>query len=584
VPRGGAALRRTAGWAVVAGAVVGAVASMTATRLTQARPVDLAVRQLPSAAPRLTMRSATASMSGSGSGSVSVSGSRSGSGSSSGSSSVSSAGSASGSASVSPRLEERVVFRFNLGFGIDGGKPSGNPLTSGAELDEVRGYDRLRAYGFGDVAVGSRGLLSPPLATYLAASFRFDQPLGQATGAVPSVHDHPSVADLIIRSGYAEVAGFLAGRLRPLYMRAGRQYRYGVAVAQFDGVSAGYESAALSLSGFAGERVFSWSTTADPLEGSTATGSAIVVEQPAMAGFQARLDLFELRRIPLVVNLDGLQFDGHSNLEAGLALRWSPDVVVRASMRTRDGEAARQGISLWARLSAVTTLNLELDRRSSGDWMYDLLAAGRGRTADDLRRYLDLGAPVPRTLLDVRAGTVLLSNLDLVLRGGAGVEHGADDEPASAFSAGYVEAGGAVEVRLRRNLRLGTSLSARRYRRHEVVPADDGPAADPLPSTAAGLGERAVYEGGTRIHYSAGARRFNAWAEMYGRAYALQSPWMTPADDETDLRTGSRFGVEAWARNRLRIRGEYDVSLTSLRPAPELLGVKSLRVLAEGSF
>ena len=42
--------------------------------------------------------------------------------------------------------------------------------------------------------------------------------------------------------------------------------------------------------------------------------------------------------------------------------------------------------------------------------------------------------------------------------------------------------------------------------------------------------------------------------------------------------------MEGWAFNRLRIKAEYDVSISDIQLAPELRGIKSLRVLAEGTY
>ena len=477
-----------------------------------------------------------------------------------------------------PRLDEKVVFRANIGFGIDGGQPSkSKQLLSGAELDDQNDYSSLRSYGFGDLVLGTRGLLLPSLGTYFASEFRFDQNLNRPTQAVPSVHYADGVQDVLVRSAYGEAQGFIhLPWLRPLYLRAGRQFKYGVTVAHFDGLTLGYDTRPVGASVWFGSRVSLYGLGQNPI------GS-----QDKYFGASARVDLSELsRRTPLLLTLDTLQFSGFSHREYGVAYRWKPDILIRGSARQIDTDLARETVSVWARLSEVTTLTAEIDNRSADDWIYDLIVFRPPERDGDPRQYLNIGPPVPRVQLDVRAGTVILRNLDVLLRGAAAVEHAADDAEAP-FSPTYVEAGAALEVRLRRDLRLGSTFTARRYRRAAVETAlDTDGMPDPLPALANQVGETSFYEGGFGVDYSVGARRFSASGELYGRLYERQGPYdpQPPIVDDPDLRTGGRFSVEGWASNRLRIKAEYDVSISDIDLAPELRGIKSLRVLAEGSF
>jgi hypothetical protein len=246
---------------------------------------------------------------------------------------------------------------------------------------------------------------------------------------------------------------------------------------------------------------------------------------------------------------------------------------------------ARQTLAVWARLSEVTTVTATVDNRSGDDWIYDLIVMRPPQQAADPRNYLNLGPPLPRLQLDVRAGTVILRNLDLLLRAAAAIEHadGSDDAP---FSPSYLEAGAALEVRLRRNLRLGATFLARRYGLEaEELVADTPEVPDPLPALGATIGELSFYESGLGVNYSVGARKFSASGEIYGRLYDRQTRYL-PLEtvEDPDLRTGGRFSVEGWASNLLRIKAEYDISISDIDPSPELRGVKTLRVLAEGSY
>ena len=473
------------------------------------------------------------------------------------------------------RLEEQVIFRFSLGFGIDGGQQSDQPPLVGGELERGVNYAPLRSYGFGDVVLGTRGLLMKSLGTYVASEFRadysgrLDTPF---TGAVPSVYyADDDTNKLLFRTGYAEVDGIFERKwLRPLYFRAGRQFKYGVGVVHFDGTTLGYDTKVLSLNVWSGQRVSLYGF--DELE-----------SPPLVVGSGARLDLFEWKRIPLVLTTDTLDLEGVNHREFGLAFRWSSDVMIRASARRLGGHFARQTLRVWTRLSEVTTVNVDLDNRTEYDWMYDLWMLRPVDQPGDPRSYLNLGTPLPRLLLAARAGTVILRNLDVLLRAAAAIEHAGETQDAE-FSPSYVEAGGAIEVRLRRNLRLGSTFVARRYKRDDREPILELPEPQPIPDPGDEIGDRSFYEGGLGVDYSVGARRFSASAELYGRAYDRASPYAEVVTTGFDTHSGGRFSVEGWARSQLRIKAEYDVSLGPLDVAPELRGVKMLRVLTEGTF
>lgn len=474
------------------------------------------------------------------------------------------------------RLEEKVIFRFSLGFGIDGGQQSDQPPLVGGELERGVNYAPLRSYGFGDVVLGTRGLLMQSLGTYFASEFRADYSGRiegrEFTGAVPSVYyADDDTNKFLFRTGYAEIDGFFERKwLKPLYLRAGRQFKYGVGVVHFDGSTFGYETRVFSANIWSGQRVSLYGF--DDLE-----------TPPLVVGSGARLDLFEWKRIPLVLTTDTLDLEGVTHREYGLALRWSDDVLIRASARLLDGRFARQTVRLWTRLSDVTTVNVDLDNRTENDWMYDLWMLRPVDQPGDPRSYLNLGTPLPRLQLAARAGTVILRNLDVLLRVAAAVEHAGAEQDAE-FSPSYVEGGGAIEVRLRRNLRLGSTFVARRYGHDTREPIVELLGPQPIPDPGDEIGETSFYEGGVGIDYSAGARRFNASAELYGRAYDRVSPYEEVVTTGFDTHSGGRFSVEGWAQSQLRIKAEYDVSLGPLETAPELRGVKMLRVLTEGTF
>src|SRR5262249_47462735 len=138
---------------------------------------------------------------------------------------------------------QRVVFRFQIGYAIDQGEPvKDQPLPA-----DVRG---TRLYTFGDAAVGANGLLGRSVSPYFAAHYLLDAAGATAMAAVPSAFDSSSNGRaLLIRSAYAELSDVGPAWLAPLHIRAGRQFRYGIAVTQFDGISVEYATPAFAFEG-----------------------------------------------------------------------------------------------------------------------------------------------------------------------------------------------------------------------------------------------------------------------------------------------------------------------------------------------
>jgi len=482
------------------------------------------------------------------------------------------------STALAPSLTEQVVFRVNVGYGLDGGAPSSSPLANGHALEENGSYEALRSYGFGDVVVGTNGLGAASLSSYLAAQFRIDQDSAQAF-AVPTVYDGAGVRNVLVRSGYAEVSGrFLSPNLTRLRLRAGRQFHYGPAIAHFDGATIAYETEHFDASVFLGQRVSNFGFDLDQA----------IEDDAGIVGATGRVSLQRLIRAPLVVSGELLRFDGNNHVDSKLAYRFDARNSVLAQVRYFDGKVGRQALLLRSRLSRVTTIAAELTNRTRNDFVYDLLLSRPlGGDSTDTRRYLSFGEVRPRTLFNLRAGTVLLRNIDLLLRGGFAVDrHDESAQTASTFFASYGELGGALEVRLRRSLKIGSSLLGRRYRRDQqqldVLLRDGIPA--PLLSDTGSVGERNFVEGGVNLRYSAGARKFTAAAEIYGRMYWVRTPYIEGFERDSDNRSGGRFSVEGWAGSTLRIRAEYDVARLPEVLAPELRRAQSLRLLTEGHF
>ena len=482
-----------------------------------------------------------------------------------------------------------VRFRMDLGFGVDGAQDSGNPNLVGHKLGESP-YDSSRGYGFGDLYLGTHGLVLPALSTYIAAHAQLYS--DSAAPPLPTPYDRSSAEQLQIRSGWAEADGLFESKyLQPIRIRAGRQYIYGPAPAHMDGLVVGYETRILRVHFFGGTRVPDWDLT----QGS----------RDQITGADARLDLAAWKRFPAVLDLSTFHWGDHDHAELGASVTRGQGLYLRGSARTIDGHLAHENVTAHFRISDTTRITAAVDHRSSYDWRWDPEWVTQ-TDADATKRYLDLGAVGPRFLGSVRAGTVLLDNIDVLVRAAGALDQKRTDIPDSSFAATWGEIGGALEVRVRRTLAVGASASARKYVLDEIaqpgMPLPETGISPTVPIVVSGLplppspaqGEHSFIEGGLTARYSTGARRLSAQVELYARRirwHRLYDVYVggpielgyTTSTPLADTRGGGRFSLEAWVTPRFRLRAEYELS-TGLDLAPEILGFKSLRLLAEGTL
>jgi hypothetical protein len=496
-------------------------------------------------------------------------------------------------ADVAP-LSERLVVRIDLGIGVDGARTSQRPTFDGVRPDAVATvYDSVRSYGFGEVYLGSRGVGAASLSTYLAAQTRIATPIETAR-PILSVYDE--VSDYQVRSAWIESDDLFERRwLAPLRARAGRMFVYGPAVVHLDGLVVAWESSWFEVSTYSGARVPAFvSLELAGLEPGEQYDRGGVV-----SGSELRVDLrrFDL---PIVLGTSTLRYltHDHADLQASIVPR--KDVVIRSTTRFQDGALARQRLLVRARVSEVTTVIVDNLLRTEADWFWDhasIAASPPERRSVELdaaaRRYLDLGPVRPRFQTAVQAGTVIAQNVDLLARGAIALDvdrdPGAEDADLNPHLPEYIEGGAGIEVRLRRALGLQATFLIRDYQRpqpgdDEVIDVPDTP--QPFPVRAA-LGEEYLVEGGVAARYTLGARRFSGQGELYLR----QTRWAGAYADASDLlditfvdrHGGGRFWLEAWVNPRVRLRGEYDIS-TLLELSPEFRGLKTLRLLLEGTY
>ncbi|MEZ4402294.1 MAG: hypothetical protein R3B06_19875 [Kofleriaceae bacterium] len=491
-----------------------------------------------------------------------------------------------GPTTIAPPPPPRVTSQLALGLAVDGAglrTIDGQALTvGGAAYVDGQDFRSARAYGYGEAFLGTRGLVVPGLSTYLASKFRFAPVVPTRP---PLVEAWDQVDPFQIRTGWTELEGVVErGPLRSLRVRGGRQFVYGPAVVHLDGVAVGWQRPWLKVAAYLGARVPDW------------VSDATAGPRQVVAGAEATWTIASDRR-PLSLRWRGLRFAGASHSDLTVDWRPRPDVALAVTGRWADRDAARQRATVRVRVSDETRLVIEGELRQRADWLWDYEARdaeGPGQA----RRYLELGQRLPRAGLRIRAGTVLLDNIDALLFGAAAIDTSAATDPDTPARPGWIEGGAALEVRVRRTFALSLSGLTRLYRRADALPlaqvVDVENQIQPLQWQSDQLGERSLIEGGAAARFTGGARKFSATVEFYARRTRFAQlyvddgvsdtrPEATDPLDASSLHGGGRFQAEAWISPRLRLRTEYELT-TRLGSAPEITGLKALRILVEGRY
>lgn len=481
---------------------------------------------------------------------------------------------------------EELAFRFDVGFALDGAALSpeaetlaGNRIdNAAAELDGTPRLAQVRSYGFGDLFLGSRGLVLPNVTAFLSAHYRLSNALGGQLA--PVAESQRGANELQVRSGWAEIKDPSRRRwLSPLRVRAGRFYIYGPWITHVDGLTVAWDGPAVQATATFGGRVTA-------LTSGERGGLPEPVSQLTVRG-----DLTKLKRkLPVVASAEVLRLDGHSHLHAQIAWQPRPTLAVGASARSLDSKPVNERLSIRGRFRDINAVFAEIVHRHRDDWQWDpaVLSLDENGTSEP-RRYLDLGPSLPRLTAQVRAGTVLFDNIDLLARAATALDlRDGGDEPSS-FSAAYFELGGALEVRLRRTLAVGASITTRDTHREAVIPTfdDAGPMTLPLDGS---YGDESFVEGGGNVRLTLGARTLTFAGELYARRTTYAELYSADVDPVTgkglDLETthlGGRTSVDAWISRKLRVLARYEV-VTQVKRAPEVTGFKSLRVIVEATF
>jgi hypothetical protein len=490
-------------------------------------------------------------------------------------------------------LRQSMSFSVNLGYTLDGSRPSGRPSLDGSIANQGdRDFATLRSYGFGEGYASTRGVGISSLSTYFAARFQvarkltaFDPDLQRDVPVAPPISTWFERSGTEVRSGWAELRDFVPerfGPLRRIRVRAGDQFLYSSWQVRMLGLNVAYEGPALSIQAFAGQRRSGYTRALDE-------------SQPQVAGGTIRVDLrFLSTPLPIALaasylTLTNSDATGQPGSQSSLfEADWRPrdDVAVIASVRGLDGHVANQRLEVRARYKEVTNFVFDVMRRDDDDWRWDpTLTVRRQDDVLEARRYLDLGPVLPQLIGSVRGGTLIAENVDLLARVAGAVDLRDELTPANTFTQSYLEVGGALEVRLRRQAAVALSALTRTTRRETAAPIMDTPLLPDAIAASGVTGESGFTELGTRLRMTLGARRFSASLELYGRRTRFDAAYADPMATvpDRDLRGGGRLTVDAWLGPRVRLFAQYDAS-SEFDSAPEINGYRSLKLIASGVY
>jgi hypothetical protein len=486
-------------------------------------------------------------------------------------------------------FERPVSARFNLGYVVDG--------TTLTNTMPSKAFATLRAYGFGEGYLSTRGVGFDSLSTYFAARFQLTRQVPSDPNNPVLTAQPPPIATWFERSGvepravWAEAKDFLPDkRLAPLRVRAGELFVYGPWVLHMYGALAGWDGKLISGTFYGGSRVPDYTLV-----------QVTSADRAGIGGSSLRIDLRELSEpIPFTIGGEVLGFTAAGSSQASnhsqVELDWRPtrDFALIGKARATDQRLVNEHVQLRGRYKQVTNIVVDFTHRHSSDWRWDPSVTDPDPLA--ARRYLDLGPVLPQVVASLRAGTLIWENIDVYARGAIASDLTADDAQRSTYSARYLEAGGALEVRMRRTIAIGVTALTRQTDRLDQHPIVDQPTVPDLlpPQSSPALGERSFVELGMTVRMSLGARKFSLLLEGYGRRTHYANDYCDPmmADCTVDgptgiptrvYRGGGRVTIDAWIGKRLRLFASYDLS-TKLDFTPEITGYKSLRLMMEGNY
>jgi hypothetical protein len=479
-------------------------------------------------------------------------------------------------------IRERVLFKTNIGYGLDVSRLSDKVAKTGiAPGDVVDGqgneFAQTRQYLLGDAIIGTRGVLMPSLNSYFLSRFSFNAG-GDEFTALNAVYDAQDAQKVLIRSAYAELEGLggpEGGALDSIYVRAGRQYRFGSNryVANFDGITAAYDHRLAEVSAFFGQRV-----------------SLFFDDDPGiLAGAGLKLRGEALIRYPVDLNVDYLRFDAGGDAAARQVVetnaRWRAANNTRVYLRGRyldDGldtdqsaGVGRVGGQVRQSIGRDILFVVDAEKNFAREFAFDYVGTSPIDVVNVGQEMgLSIGRPQNSTLVGARGNYQINSTLEGYAFYRKRIVK--NQREADAFARPFQEIGLATSGLFGKRL---TASAQYKYRLH-TLEADANVAGSDFDDTA-GTGVKKMHELSGEARYNFGKKTADLTVGAYGRIYDIETPY---AFLDNDGRGGGRLDFGYWATSFIRLRAAGEVAQPSQSLAADISTLVSLRLLMEASF
>jgi hypothetical protein len=479
-------------------------------------------------------------------------------------------------------LAERVTFRLRAGVELESAPASGDALRGGAALPS--GFAGSRPWIVGDAMVGARDLVLPSLGGYLLSSFQFDASDSAATRSALVAPVDASGQRIAIKAGYVEW-GNDDRHPQKLWLRGGRQFRLdaGALFAYFDGVTAGYRTPGVELSGFAGQRVVLY---VDSEPGVTFGGTA-AVDLQALRGTPVRLAVdymgLAIRQPATSGGAASDAFDTQLRQLISLSGSYEPSRKLRAELRARVVDGDGGGLALGrvggrVKLSPSDRVMViaDVEQRQGGDLAYDL-AAPAAVDVVDVARKLGVGLAAPIDAVTV-GGRLDLRSKDAELLVFSRAEL-PESTPTTVDQQGWYEVGAALAGQAFAGAWLTAQYTGRQYLREKAANMAGASFDDTAGAGLDRLHELAV--DATLRRQTRGGARWRVGAGGFYRIYDLVTPYRTA---NSDGRGGGRVELSWWFTQMFHAEVAAEVAQSSPVLAREIGMMSSVRGTLEARW
>jgi hypothetical protein len=373
-----------------------------------------------------------------------------------------------------------------------------------------------------------------------------------------------------VRSGYAEIDGFKdQGFWSKVWLRAGRQFKYGAGIATFDGLTLGYRSATVEASVWGGRRSPRFLDDTDP---------------GCVAGADLTMHLDGFSRAPIDIGVDYLTYFNTDFLHHLflLSAKWRMKTggKLLLSVSSYDFQGARAYVGFSHPLGRVAQLKIYYDLKLGRDLTYDYIS-GFGMSA---ARYFNLPDVENRSRIGLRFDHEIARRFEYAIQGTFNIVHGDGNIEGArgwtgptAFDATYEE----LSVTARVLGPKGFTPEAEYRIRFSQRATEKG-----LFSDTSQSGEHQFQEvrGDIRV------RPYTGLSFLAGAVYRVYD-WTTryaPSGSEltveNDTTVAGEFSAEFWIKRYALLRVRYEVGTDSTAFAPELDLIQTFYATVGGKF